>query len=347
MIFKAKIDPKRGQSAATMFELIFHTAVHNVRIGHQSPIIGLVLSMLQTIMMVAGFYVMFHFAGMRGSAIRGDYILYIFSGIFMFMLHTKAMGAVMKADAYGSGIALLVPSAIRMGVSCIGVASNEEARIARDKGFKGRLLRLRNASLKEVEGALAYRIEELVGNLEVARQLDALAARHSLKLPVHLALNSAGMSRNGLEMSTAQGKLQAVDVTRLGHLKVVGIMTHFPVEEREDVLKGLATFKQQSSWLIEHAGLDRRQRRAPDQVRREPEGGIGGQPLIREIGPGIRRAGLRRAPELRRHDLARTRDRPECHGQWRDRVDDQRLALPATDRVAVVRRVQILWIQML
>ena len=98
MIFKAKIDPKRGQSAATMFELIFHTAVHNVRIGHQSPIIGLVLSMLQTIMMVAGFYVMFHFAGMRGSAIRGDYILYIFSGIFMFMLHTKAMGAVMKAD---------------------------------------------------------------------------------------------------------------------------------------------------------------------------------------------------------------------------------------------------------
>ena len=59
MIFKAKVEPIRGQSAATMFELIYHTAVHNVRIGHQSPIIGLVLSMLQTIMMVAGFYVMF------------------------------------------------------------------------------------------------------------------------------------------------------------------------------------------------------------------------------------------------------------------------------------------------
>ena len=98
MIFKANVEPIRGQSAATMFELIFHTAVHNIRIGHQSPIIGLVLSMLQTVMMVAGFYVMYHFAGMRGSAIRGDYILYIFSGIFMFMLHTKAMGAVMKAD---------------------------------------------------------------------------------------------------------------------------------------------------------------------------------------------------------------------------------------------------------
>lgn len=168
-----------------------------------------------------------------------------------------AMCAVMKADAYGSGIALLVPSAIRMGVSCIGVASNEEARIVREKGFKGRLLRLRNASLKEAEGALAYRLEELVGSLEVARQLDALAARHHVSLPIHLALNSAGMGRNGLEMSTAQGKLQAVDVARLGHLEVVGIMTHFPVEEREDVLKGLATFKQQSNWLIEYAKLDR------------------------------------------------------------------------------------------
>ena len=100
-----------------------------------------------------------------------------------------AMCAVMKADAYGSGIALLVPSAIRMGVSCIGVASNEEARIARDKGFKGRLLRLRNASLKEVEGALAYRIEELVGNLQVAR--DRLV--DGLKRMEYRGYDSAGV----------------------------------------------------------------------------------------------------------------------------------------------------------
>jgi ABC-type polysaccharide/polyol phosphate export permease len=98
VIFKAKVDPMRGQSAATLLELIFHTAVHRVRMSHTSPIIGLVLSMLQTIMMVLGFYVMFYFAGLRSSAIRGDYILYIFSGIFCFMLHTKAMAAVMSAD---------------------------------------------------------------------------------------------------------------------------------------------------------------------------------------------------------------------------------------------------------
>ncbi|MFZ6049681.1 alanine racemase [Pseudomonas sp. CR3202] len=165
--------------------------------------------------------------------------------------------AVMKADAYGTGIALLVPSAIGMGIECIGVASNEEARIVREKGFKGRLMRLRTASLGEMEDALPYRMDEMVGNLELARQLDALAQRNGRKVAVHLALNSAGMGRNGLEVGTAQGQRDAVAMATLPHLEVVGIMTHFPVEEREDVLKGLARFKEQSTWLIEQAKLDR------------------------------------------------------------------------------------------
>ncbi len=165
--------------------------------------------------------------------------------------------AVMKADAYGTGIALLVPSAIRMGIGCIGVASNEEARIAREKGFKGRLLRLRAASLGEVEDALPYAMDELVGNLEVGRQMDALARRSGHKLRVHLALNSAGMGRNGLEVGTAQGKQDALTLAGQANLEVVGIMTHFPLEEREDVLKGLASFKEQSAWLIKQAKLDR------------------------------------------------------------------------------------------
>jgi alanine racemase len=34
------------------------------------------------------------------------------------------------------------------------------------------------------------------------------------------------MDRNGLEMSTAQGKEQAVAITKLPNLKIDGIMTH-------------------------------------------------------------------------------------------------------------------------
>lgn len=165
--------------------------------------------------------------------------------------------AVMKADAYGHGIALLVPSVIATGVPCIAVASNEEARIVRDKGFKGRLMRVRTATLDEIRGALRYNMEELVGNLDHARAAGVLAQKQGKTLRIHLGLNSSGMSRNGLEMATEQGRQDALALVKQPGLKLVGIMTHFAVEDAADVRKGLASFKEQSQWLIEHAGLDR------------------------------------------------------------------------------------------
>ena len=78
--------------------------------------------------------------------------------------------AVLKADAYGHGIGLVMPSVIALGVPCVAVASNEEARVVRESGFKGQLIRVRTASLGELENALQYNVEELVGNLDFARQ---------------------------------------------------------------------------------------------------------------------------------------------------------------------------------
>lgn len=75
----------------------------------------------------------------------------------------------MKADAYGHGIDLLVPSVVKAGIPCIGIASNEEARVAREKGFTGRLMRVRAATPDEVEQALPYKMEELVGSLVSAQ----------------------------------------------------------------------------------------------------------------------------------------------------------------------------------
>lgn len=165
--------------------------------------------------------------------------------------------AVMKADAYGHGMDLLMPSVIATGIPCIGVASNEEARIARENGFKGRLMRVRTATLGEVQHALQYDMEELVGDLEFAEKVSQLAQAESKTVRIHLGLNSAGISRNGLEMGTAEGKLAAVDIVNMPGLQVAGIMTHFPVEDREEVLKGLEKFKEESAWVIEHGRLDR------------------------------------------------------------------------------------------
>lgn len=165
--------------------------------------------------------------------------------------------AVLKADAYGHGIGLLMPSVIALDVPCVAIASNEEARVVRASGFKGELVRVRTGTLAELEDALQYQVEELVGNADFARQAAAIAERHGRTLRVHLALNSSGMSRNGVEMNTEQGRQEALSIVRQKGLQVVALMTHYAVEDKDDVRKGLATFNQQTDWLIKEAGLDR------------------------------------------------------------------------------------------
>lgn len=170
---------------------------------------------------------------------------------------TTTLCAVLKADAYGHGLALLMPTVIAEGISCIGVTSNQELRAVRQAGFSARLMRLRSASPTEIADAMPYDVEELAGNLQLARQMDEISRRHDRQLKVHLALNSAGMSRNGLELSTSQGMDDALAITGLASLKIVGIMTHFPVEDRADVITGLKTFNTHADQLITKAGLDR------------------------------------------------------------------------------------------
>ncbi|TFF74831.1 alanine racemase [Aeromonas taiwanensis] len=165
--------------------------------------------------------------------------------------------AIMKADAYGHGIDLLVPSVVKAGISCIGIASNEEARVAREKGFEGRLMRVRAATPDEVEQALPYKMEELVGSLASAQGIADIAQRHNTNIPVHIGLNSAGMSRNGIDLRQADAKADALAMIKLKGITPVGIMTHFPVEEKEDVKMGLAQFKLDYQWLIDAGKLDR------------------------------------------------------------------------------------------
>jgi ABC-type polysaccharide/polyol phosphate export permease len=86
------------RAALSMAELVFHVAVRNVRKSHGSPIIGLLMNIFQSVLMVVIFWAMFELLGMRGSALRGDFLLYIMSGVFLFMTHVKALGAVSGAE---------------------------------------------------------------------------------------------------------------------------------------------------------------------------------------------------------------------------------------------------------
>ncbi|MBI1417160.1 MAG: ABC transporter permease [Limimaricola sp.] len=79
-------------------DLIYHSIVHNVRKSHKNALIGLLLNILQTIIFVAAFYMMYQIFGIRRVQIRGDFMVYLFTGVFLFMAHAKAIGAVVRAD---------------------------------------------------------------------------------------------------------------------------------------------------------------------------------------------------------------------------------------------------------
>ena len=85
-----------------MFEVIYHSIVRSVRKTHNNAFLAIATNMLQVIVFVLAFYVMFSVLGLRGSAIRGDFLLYIMSGIFLYMTHTKSLGAVMGSEGPAS-----------------------------------------------------------------------------------------------------------------------------------------------------------------------------------------------------------------------------------------------------
>ena len=101
-MFQRELRTTTLQSAVATAEVIFHAAVRNVRKSHGNAVIGLLLNIFQTLLMIAVFYLLFELLGMRGTVIRGDYLLYIMSGIFVFMTHVKTVGAVVGCEGHAS-----------------------------------------------------------------------------------------------------------------------------------------------------------------------------------------------------------------------------------------------------
>lgn len=110
-----------GQAFETL-ALIYHAAVRSVRRGHGNAVLGLIMNIAQMVLLVVVFYVMFVVLGLRGNAIRGDFLLYIMSGIFLFMVHTKAVGAVVGADGPTSPMMKHAPMnpIIAIGAAALG-----------------------------------------------------------------------------------------------------------------------------------------------------------------------------------------------------------------------------------
>ncbi|MCK8463239.1 ABC transporter permease [Aliiroseovarius sp. S1339] len=108
-MFEVKVNRTRLGAAISMMSVIYHATVYDLRKTHPNALIGLMINIFQSLMMVAVFYVMMSVLGLRSSALRGDFLLYIMSGVFIFMANIKTMKAVSSAAGPTSSMMLHGP----------------------------------------------------------------------------------------------------------------------------------------------------------------------------------------------------------------------------------------------
>jgi ABC-type polysaccharide/polyol phosphate export permease len=101
-MFQVTKPRSRLESFLYILELIYHNSVRSVRKSHGNAFMAIFMNMLQTIIFVLAFYFMFQILGMRGTALRGDFMIYIMTGVFLYMTHTKTLGAVAGSEGPAS-----------------------------------------------------------------------------------------------------------------------------------------------------------------------------------------------------------------------------------------------------
>ncbi|MBT9383894.1 ABC transporter permease [Pseudooceanicola sp. CBS1P-1] len=98
-MFEKPVPRSTLQSALSMAELIFHSTAHDIRKTHRSALFSLLNNLLRVAVMMSVFYLMFLLFGLRNTAIRGDFLLFMLSGVFLYRTHVQTVSAVMGASS--------------------------------------------------------------------------------------------------------------------------------------------------------------------------------------------------------------------------------------------------------
>ena len=78
--------------------LLYHSTVRDIRKANGNALIALVMEVMQTVIMIAIFYTFVSILG-RPSLISGSFLMFIMSGVFLFMTHVKTMGKIAGTNA--------------------------------------------------------------------------------------------------------------------------------------------------------------------------------------------------------------------------------------------------------
>lgn len=103
-MFEARQTNTMRRSLFSMLEVTYHASVQKVRSSHRNAVWAIMTSILQAGMFVGGFYLMFYFIGAREAKLRGDFMMYLLSGIYLYLCHIRTVAAVSAAEGGTSSL---------------------------------------------------------------------------------------------------------------------------------------------------------------------------------------------------------------------------------------------------
>jgi ABC-type polysaccharide/polyol phosphate export permease len=119
-MFQAIRQTTLRQAALRHAELSYHTAVRALRKDSANALTGLLKNVMQTVVVLAAFFVLMTFTGLKGVTIRGDFMLYLMSGVFLFITHTRTVSAIVTSE--GPGAAMMKHAPMNTMIAICGAA---------------------------------------------------------------------------------------------------------------------------------------------------------------------------------------------------------------------------------
>ncbi len=137
---------------------------------------------------------------------------------------------VVKADAYGHGAVPVSHHLAELGADYLAVSNLEEAVQLRRGELRLPILILGYTPASYALDLVELDITQEVHSLEYAQELEKRLEGTAHRLRVHLKLDT-GMARLGFFVAEEGTLEQLLQVSRMPHLMVEGMFTHFPVAD--------------------------------------------------------------------------------------------------------------------
>ncbi|MGB0564703.1 MAG: alanine racemase, partial [Spirulinaceae cyanobacterium] len=144
---------------------------------------------------------------------------------------TKLM-AVVKADAYGHGVAAIAPVALAAGADRLAVATTQEGIELRQLGISAPILVLGAVNQPdEIQQIAAHDLQPTICTAQQALIFAETLGQRQQTLNVQLNIDT-GMSRLGTDWRSALEFVQFV--AQLPHLQIAGVYSHFATADEAD-----------------------------------------------------------------------------------------------------------------